>query len=78
MSEKLAADVPATDDTADARPVGAPRTSPVVAFGLRTAALAGLAIPVGLLVGRLVAGDAGDGVDLNAAPLTTCCPTFRI
>ncbi|MET8234761.1 hypothetical protein ABZS77_29210 [Micromonospora sp. NPDC005298] len=57
-------------------PVGEPKVSPMVAFGLRTAALAGLAIPVGLLVGHLVGGDAG-AVDA-AAPLTTCCPTFAL
>lgn len=78
MSHQLNADL-ADVDTAhveDPHPSGEPKVSPMVAFGLRTAALAGLAIPVGLLVGHLVAGDA---VDVNtAAPLTTCCPTFAL
>ncbi|MEU5669102.1 hypothetical protein ACGF3C_31255 [Micromonospora sp. NPDC047762] len=83
MSQQLTADVThvatAPVETAhleDPNPAGEPKVSPMVAFGLRTAALAGLAIPVGLLVGHLVAGDAGT-VDA-AAPLTTCCPTFAL
>jgi hypothetical protein len=55
----------------DADPVGAPQGSPLLAFGLRTAALAGLVVPVGLLVGHLVAGDGGQAL---SAPITTCCP----
>ncbi|WP_341716347.1 hypothetical protein QQG74_20305 [Micromonospora sp. FIMYZ51] len=78
MSDELAADLTRIDGTPDAHPVGEPRTSPLVAFGLRTAALAGLAVPVGLLVGQLIAGDAGGGADVSAAPVITCCPTFEM
>ncbi|MER7166277.1 hypothetical protein ABT336_09450 [Micromonospora sp. NPDC000207] len=63
---------PYDEVSVDAEAVGEPQTGSLLAFGLRTAALAGLVVPVGLLVGRLVAGDAGDAV---ASPLTTCCPT---
>ncbi|GIJ22530.1 hypothetical protein [Micromonospora lutea] len=73
MSDELATNAAYTDDTTESHPVGDPRVNPVVSFGLRTAALAGLAIPVGLLVGRLVAGDGPDPVDPIA--FTTCCPT---
>ncbi|WP_434740444.1 hypothetical protein [Micromonospora sp. SH-82] len=63
---------PHDEVSVDVEAVGESQTSSLLAFGLRTAALAGLVVPVGLLVGRLVAGDAGDAV---ASPLTTCCPT---
>ncbi|MFG1898489.1 hypothetical protein ACGFIP_31205 [Micromonospora zamorensis] len=78
MSHQLTADLDHVDtaNVEDPHPAGEPKVSPMVAFGLRTAALAGLAIPVGLLVGHLVAGDTG-AVDA-AAPLTTCCPTFAL
>ncbi|MFD6562577.1 hypothetical protein [Micromonospora profundi] len=68
-----------TDLVEDPHPAGEPKVSPVVAFGLRTAALAGLAVPVGLLIGHLVAGDAAAASD-SAVPiaLTTCCPTFPV
>ena len=54
-SQQLTADVTHVEtahvETAhfeDPNPAGEPKVSPMVAFGLRTAALAGLAIPVGL------------------------------
>ncbi|MEU5914779.1 hypothetical protein [Micromonospora sp. NPDC047527] len=84
MSHQLTTDLADTDlvDTdhvEETHPAGEPKVSPMVAFGLRTAALAGLAIPVGLLVGHLVAGDAGDAVDASVPlALTTCCPTFAL
>ncbi|MEH0974345.1 hypothetical protein V6U77_24750 [Micromonospora sp. CPCC 205546] len=61
-----------TDSTAPIDdPAGAMWLQPVVAFGIRAAALASLAVPVGMVIGGLV-GDGGAAAD--AAPLTTCCP----
>ncbi|MGC5053946.1 hypothetical protein ACLQ2S_21135 [Micromonospora sp. DT48] len=76
MSDEFAANAAYAEDVTDTHPVGDPRVNPVVSFGLRTAALAGLAIPVGLLVGRLVSGDSPEPVDTVA--LTTCCPTYIV
>ncbi|MET7877679.1 hypothetical protein [Micromonospora profundi] len=79
MSHQPTTDLADTDHAEASHPAGEPHVSPVVAFGLRTAALAGLAVPVGLLIGHLVAGDAGASAD-SAVPLalTTCCPTFPV
>ncbi|TNH30906.1 hypothetical protein FHG89_05150 [Micromonospora orduensis] len=78
MSHQLTADLADTAHVEDPHPAGEPEVSPMVAFGLRTAALAGLAIPVGLLVGHLVAGNAGDVDAAVPLALTTCCPTFPV
>ncbi|KOX08935.1 hypothetical protein ACWD6L_24010 [Micromonospora profundi] len=78
-SQQLTTDLAGTDHVEDQHPAGEPRVSPVVAFGLRTAALAGLAVPVGLLVGHLVSGDVGAAQDSAITlPLTTCCPTVAL
>ncbi|WP_433385426.1 hypothetical protein [Micromonospora sp. KLBMP9576] len=74
MSEKQISPRPA-DETDSAVPVDDPAGStwlqPVMTFGLRAAALAGLVVPVGMVIGSLV-GDGGAVAE--AAPLTTCCP----
>ncbi|BCB91987.1 hypothetical protein [Phytohabitans suffuscus] len=49
-------------------PAGALRLLPAVTFGVRAAALVGLAVPIGIVIGSL-GGGAGEAV-----AVTTCCP----
>jgi hypothetical protein len=58
---------PAEQPVAD-HPAGALRLLPAVTFGVRAAALVGLAVPIGIVIGSLGAG-AGE-----ALAGTTCCP----
>lgn len=49
-------------------PAGALRLLPAVTFGARAAALVGLAVPIGIVIGSLGAGGG------EAVAVTTCCP----
>ncbi|MEH1016378.1 hypothetical protein V6U90_25150 [Micromonospora sp. CPCC 206060] len=59
--------------TAD-HPAGALWAQSTVAFGIRAAALASLAVPVGLVAG----GFLGAGGDVQQVAMTTCCPTLTL
>lgn len=70
--DRTNADRDAADHNAEQRvadhPAGALRLLPAVTFGVGTAALVGLAVPIGLVIGSL-GGGAGEAV-----AVTTCCP----
>jgi hypothetical protein len=62
------------DDQVDA-PVGRLRLFPSVTFGVRAAALSGIALPIALLAAGVVAGGPAHIADGGDWPMgTTCCP----
>lgn len=61
------------DDQIDA-PVGKLRLLPSVTFGVRAAALSGIALPIAMLAAGVVAGPAHLADSGAWAMGTTCCP----
>lgn len=61
------------DDQVDA-PVGKLRLFPSVKFGVRAAALSGIALPIAMLAAGVVAGGPATLADGGWPMGTTCCP----